>query len=189
MACGKVSGMEKVWLFETLAVTVATIDFVDPAVAHEPDARERGVRLELRPIETSASGTIYVSPRVNLQPAVCRIDLLESRPGAADRVHWHPAMAAGEPGKRVFDPELSADPVGWLHERLRHVDRIITQTTLAECPPPREELSAIADAADDIVAATKAGLEWARRPWPDVTRDRRGIGRELETASTSPDTP
>ena len=41
-------------------------------------------------------GSIYVDPHT-LQPAIC-IDFLESRPDAADRMHWRPTMEAGEPG-------------------------------------------------------------------------------------------
>src|SRR5262245_15299151 len=112
-------GMEYVWMFERLAVTVARIDFLDPAVAAEPAARERGVRIEVRPVTDVAEGSIYSSPSRTLQSAVCRIDLLESAPGAADRMHWHPQMRDGEPGDRTFDPDMPADPVGWLVRFLR----------------------------------------------------------------------
>ncbi len=106
--------MERIWNFGDIAVSVERIDFVDPAVAHEPDARERGVRVELRPVASSRDGSIYASATTTVGPGSVRFDLLESRPGAADRMHWHPSMHDGEPGGRVFDEELSADPVGWL---------------------------------------------------------------------------
>ncbi|WP_151081822.1 hypothetical protein [Nocardioides cynanchi] len=151
--------MESVWVSDQLAVSVARIDFLDPAVADQPDARERGVRIEVRRATSRADGSIYVSPAVDLHPAICRIDLLESAPGAADRMHWHPDMHDGEPGDRTFDADLPADPVGWLTAYLHGLgDR---------------EIEA---AASEIGAAVEAGLAWARStPWPEVERDGRGM--------------
>jgi hypothetical protein len=151
--------MERVWVFGQLAISVARIDFLDPAVADEPDPRERGVRVEVRPVLSDAVGTIYASPTTALQPAICRIDLLESAPGAADRMHWHPEMHDGEPGDRTFDAGLAADPVGWL------------TTYLRDLGDPEIEASV-----PEIGAAVEEGLAWGRRtPWPDVERDQRGM--------------
>ena len=119
--------METAWLFDTLAVTVARIDFLDPEFASEPDIRERGVRVEIRLLESKHDGSIYVSSGVSLQPAVCRIDLLESAPGAADRMHWHPTMPEGEPGDRTFDAAIPADPTGWLAQQLTDVTQLLAQ--------------------------------------------------------------
>ena len=165
--------MERVWLFDKLAVAVMRIDFIDPAVAHLPDARERGVRVELRPVDAVADGTVYVSPAISLRPAVCRFDLLESRPDASDRMHWHPGMTGGEPGGRTFDETMPADPLGWLATRLRAVGELL---------PPEFQRSeydaaaaAIAQAADEIVRDVRDGLAWAREPWPQVDHDDRGM--------------
>jgi hypothetical protein len=165
--------VEKVWLFGTLALTVARIDFLDPALVGEPDARERGVRLEVRPARSSRPGSVYASATSTLGPAVCRIDLLESRPGAADRMHWHPRMDDGEPGDRLFDVELSGDPLGWLTDRLTHLDELLELTTHPDASV--EDVSAVRAAVADIVEETARGLEWARRPWPTVDRDERGL--------------
>jgi hypothetical protein len=166
--------MERVWLFDRLAVAVARVDFIDPAVADQPDARERGVRIEIRPMEAVADGTVYVSPGISLRPAVCRIDLLESRPGASDRVHWHPAMTGGEPLERRFDTSLSEDPLGWLSARLRDVGGLVPTDDLNEVGR-RADIAAVAAAADEIVDAVRDGLAWARQPWPDVEHDERGM--------------
>jgi hypothetical protein len=93
--------MERVWVFDNLAVAVRRVDFLDPAVADEPDARERGVRIEVRPVPARNQGTIYVSDATALEPAVCRIDFLESAPGAADRMHWHPTVSRASGPSRV----------------------------------------------------------------------------------------
>ena len=148
--------MEQVWLFDRLALAVFRIDFLDPALIGEPDARERGVRIEIKPSSTSYDGTVYSSSTNVLGPAVCRIDLLESNPHAADRMHWHPTMADGEPGERVFDPALSADPLAWVTERLGG-------------------RGGVAAHVEEIVEEVARGLDWARRPWPSVEHDERGL--------------
>ena len=167
--------MQTCWVFDTLAVTVERTDFLDPAFASEPDTRERGVRVEIRPIETSHAGSIYASDPVTLQPGLCRIDLLESSPGAADRMHWHPAMSEGEPGDRSFDASMPTDPLGWLAQRLADVRVLLAEVGVDELGQHSESARHIADHADDIVAAARSGLEWARRPWPDVRHNERGM--------------
>ena len=167
--------METAWLFDTLAITVARIDFLDPEFASEPDIRERGVRVELRLVESKHVGSIYVSSHVALLPAVCRIDLLESAPGAADRMHWHPTMPDGEPGDRTFDPAIPADPAGWLEVQLSDVTELLSQGGVEDPAAHAESSKQIAEHASEIVDAARSGLEWARRPWPDATHDERGI--------------
>lgn len=167
---------ERCWLFDTLAVTLARIDFLDPASA-AAQPRERGVRLEIRPVQADASGSIYSSPGLALAPAVCRIDLLESAPGAADRMHWHPVMTAGEPGARQFDPSMPADPTGWLSDRLREVQALLGMSSMPDIERYADSARSIAEASAEIVDATRDGLDWARRPWPKVARDERGMAR------------
>jgi hypothetical protein len=167
--------MERAWLFDTLGVTVAAVDFLDPELRSQPDARERGVRVEIRPTSTQREGTVYASPHIVLQPSICRIDLLESRPGAADRMHWHPAMRSGEPGDRTFDTTLSADPIGWLRERLRDLDRLVGGTYVAGVAGFGADVAAVARVADEIAAAVCAGLESTRTPWPEIEHDERGM--------------
>lgn len=173
--------MEQAWVFETLAVTVARVDFHDPALADDPSARERGVRVEVRPVGCVPRGSVYGSPGITLQPAVCRIDLLESSPGAADRMHWHPGMVGGEPGDRVFDADLPRDPLTWLGARLAHLDDLLAGGTSARPDGPRAGVGvhggahAVAGHAEQILDAVRDGLRWARGPWPDVQHDERGM--------------
>ncbi|WP_343899297.1 hypothetical protein, partial [Nocardioides aquaticus] len=127
--------MERVWLLDHLALTLRETDFADPALAGQPGVRERGVRLEVRPVTVTAEGSLYSSPALALAPPVCRVDLLESAPGAADRVHWHPVMHDGEPGERVFDEDLSADPEGWLAARLRDLPSLVAGAPEADRAP------------------------------------------------------
>lgn len=44
-------------------------------------------------LTTHPGASVYASPGWALSPAVCRFDLLESRPGARDRMHWHPTIS------------------------------------------------------------------------------------------------
>lgn len=162
--------METTWIGDRWAVTVSDIDFLDPAEAHRPDARERGVRLEVRPVTGTKAGSVYASQRTTLEPGVCRIDLLESAPGAADRMHWHPTMSDGEPGERTFDESLSVDPLGWLAERLADVRRLLPCHDVAAA-----EVTAFADLAPAILDRVRAGLDRTRRAWPDVRHDERGL--------------
>ncbi len=63
--------MARAWLFDTLCVTVAEVHFLDPQVRFEPAARERGVRVEIRPTTSApADGTVYASCPITLQPAI-----------------------------------------------------------------------------------------------------------------------
>ena len=167
--------MERVWTFDRLAVTMRRVDFLDPALAGQPDARERGVRVEIKHAKTRARGSVYASDVVTLDQALCRCDFLESGPGKADRMHWHPEMAHEEPGNRTFEDGMPADPRGWLTAFLRsglpdHLSRSgrdITSYT--------DDLTEMAGTADEIGRALDEGLAWAREPWPDVVHDERGM--------------
>ena len=166
---------ERCWLFDTLAVTLARIDFLDPALAGSPDARERGVRVEIRPMDADFRGSVYASPALSLAPAVCRIDLLESAQGVADRMHWHPVMVDGEPGDRTFEPAMPADPAAWLSGRLHEVDALLERSGTTDVGRHRGAVASIKESAEEIVDAARAGLAWAREPWPEVRRDERGM--------------
>lgn len=175
--------METAWLFDTLTVTLARIDFLDPELDVAPDTRERGVRLEIRPVDSEHIGSIYASPTVTLQPAVCRIDLLESAPGAVDRMHWHPTMHDGEPGDRTFDADIPVDPLAWLDSRLGQVTKLLEDAGVEDTALHERSAGEISDHRAEIVAAAAAGLEWARRPWPQVQHDERGMAVHVSSRS------
>lgn len=166
--------MERVWLLDRLALTLRETDFADPAQAG-PGVRERGVRLEVRPVAVTAEGSPYSSPALALAPPVCRVDLLESAPGATDRVHWHPAMSHGEPGERVFDAALSADPEGWLLARLRDLPSLLAGASAQDRERLLTEADAVAGLAEEVATRVAASLTALRAPWPEVEHDERGM--------------
>jgi hypothetical protein len=167
--------MERAWLFDTLSVTIAEVDFHDPELRDDPGARERGVRVEIRPMTSAMHGTVYVSESITLQPAICRIDLLESRPGAADRMHWHPVMHSGEPGDRTFESAMSADPIRWLSDRLRNLDELLQATHPDVAARHAGDSGAVSRVAEEISDTVRSALEACRMPWPDVQHDERGM--------------
>jgi hypothetical protein len=118
---------------------------------------------------------VYVSDATTLDRALCRLDFLESAPGKADRMHWHPEMEDGEPGDRTFDVEMPADPRGWLTRFLRSgLPEYLSQRG-HELAAYAGDLEGIAATTDEITQALDEGLAWARQPWPDVEHDERGM--------------
>lgn len=155
--------------FADLVLDVVGIDFLDPDPSVH-DGRERGVRVELRSVEPAApTGSAYASDPVRLAPALVRIDLLESAPGAGDRMHWHPGMTDGEPGDRVLDPGLRADPLVWLAAMLG-------PALLPGTDAHTAGLVALAAAREEVLAVVARELERVRAaPLVEVARDQQGL--------------
>ncbi len=116
--------------FEEIGVVVGDLYFVDPDPEPGQEGAEQGVRLELRHLARGElDGTIYAAQPIAVDRPVWRADLLESvdRPGSFDRVHHHPRFDGWEPGRRVFVEAMSADPVGWVGERLEDLDGLLAE--------------------------------------------------------------
>jgi hypothetical protein len=117
------------YCFDKVAVTVEDIYFLDPVQRSDNEGPERGVRVELRLIERLPhQGSVYAAQPFLMGTAIWRADLLESvaaGPGSADRMHFHPLMTDGEPGSRVFDAAIPADPIGWLTDQLRGLEELL----------------------------------------------------------------
>ncbi len=107
--------------FDEVGVVVGDLYIVDPEPIPGQEGPERGVRLEVRRLERQPlEGGIYSAQPILVGRPVWRADLLEGvdHPGTLDRAHHHPSFDGWDPSPRVFDPELSADPVGWVGRRL-----------------------------------------------------------------------
>src|SRR5882757_4297148 len=145
--------------FDRIGVVVGDLFFVDPEPHKGQESAEHGVRLELRLIERGPlKGTIYSAYPIAVEDPVWRADFLESvdgRPGSFDRTHHHPAFTGWDPGNRVFVRELSADPLGWVADRLADLDGV-----LAEAGFPAD--TAGPDDAAELLAATGGLLNRVR---------------------------
>jgi hypothetical protein len=121
--------MLQVFGFDRIGVVVGDIYFIDPAPAKGQEGPEHGVRLEVRMLEPGElSGSIYSARPISIAEPIWRADLLESTdgvPGSLNRAHHHPDMRDWEPRKRVFDRDLSSDPVGFVGAMLSDLEALL----------------------------------------------------------------
>jgi len=168
--------MLSVFCFDRLAVTVRDLYFVDPDPAPGQEGPERGVRVELRLVEPQPwRGSVYASQRIVVDTSLLRVDLLESverGPGSRDRVHHHPTMSGNEPGERVFDRTLTADPVGWLRERLGDPMALLAAAGVADLPGFEESAAELVAALPYVVEAVDSSLARVRAGELALTRTR-----------------
>lgn len=153
--------MLQLYAFSRIGVVLSDLYFLDPRPDPGQEGAERGVRLEVRMIaQGELSGSIYAARPIEVGAPVWRADLLEAAsgpPGSLNRAHHHPAMDGWEPGRRVFDRALSADPVSWVGEQLSDLDSLLERAGVP---------------ADDALAADGRQL---RAAVPDITRALRGL--------------
>jgi hypothetical protein len=164
--------------FERVGVVVGDLYFVDPHPARGQEGAEHGVRLELRVLSRGAlKGSVYSAQPIEVGTPIWRADLLESvagQPGSFDRTHHHPAFSGWDPGHRVFVPELSADPLGWLRGKLADLDTLLGSAGLGTAGP--DDARDLRAAAPEIVDATGRLLGKVRsgelgNPPPGATPD------------------
>ena len=115
--------------FDEVGVVVGDLYIVDPDPLPGQNGPEWGVRLEVRVLERRPlEGDIYSAQPILVGRPLWRADLLEAvdHPGTLDRAHHHPTFGddGWSPCERVFEPGLSADPLGWVGERLSGYDEV-----------------------------------------------------------------
>jgi hypothetical protein len=168
--------------FERVGVVVSDIYFVDPRPRPGQEGAERGVRLELRMIEPGElRGSIYSARPIEVGQPVWRVDLLEQAagpPGALDRAHHHPKFNGWEPGRRVFDPELSADPVTWLGQQLTDLPAVLSRGGFAADESFAADAQGLRERAPEIVNAVRGLLE-------DVKAGRAGVAPDGDTPESA----
>ena len=152
--------------FESLGVVVGDMYFIDPSPLEGQETPERGVRLELRLVDRAEpQGSIYAGVPIAFTRPVWRVDLFgstESPPGTLDRAHHHPRFDGWEPGRRHFVPELSADPVAWLADQLADPPAILARAGVGPEEFTQADVTGLAEAAPEIVAAVKRLLDGVR---------------------------
>jgi len=141
--------------FERLGVVLGDLYFLDPRPGPGQEGPERGVRLELRIFDRlPLPGSVYAAQPIEVGQPVWRADLLESVAGpfaSFDRTHHHPRFVGWEPGKRVFDEALSADPVEWVGERLRNADQLLAAVDLQSGGVSADDVAALRNAVPEIL--------------------------------------
>lgn len=165
--------------FERFGVVVSDLFFVDPRPLPGQESAERGVRLEVRILEPGElKGSIYSARPIEIGQPVWRADLLEAAdgpPGSLDRAHHHPAFRGWEPGSRVFDPGLSADPVGWVGAQLADLEGLAERAwpQTRRRPPTQRACATACPRSPRWCANCSAGCRPASsRPLPAASRRR-----------------
>jgi hypothetical protein len=154
--------------FDRIGVVVGDIYFVDPNPRPGQEGPEHGVRLEVRMLQPGElTGSIYSSRPITVAEPVWRADLLESAdgpPGSFNRTHHHPNVHGWEPGHRVFDRELSADPVGWVGSVLSDLEGLLKQagiesddTLAADADKLRETVPEVCRAVSTMLIQVQEG--------------------------------
>jgi hypothetical protein len=154
--------------FERVGVLVSDMYIVIPEPEPGQEGAERGVRLEVRMLERGElKGSIYSAQPIEVGQPVWRADLLEAvdgPPGSLNRAHHHPAFRGWEPGRRVFDPGLTAGPVRWVREQLSDLEGLLEragvpadEATSADAAALRESLPEITDAVGRLLDRVHRG--------------------------------
>jgi hypothetical protein len=149
--------------FERVGVLVSDLYFVDPRPGPGQEGAERGVRLELRLLEPGElKGSIYSARPIEVARPVWRADLLEEAsgpPGSLNRAHHHPSFNGWEPGKRVFDPDLSADPVTWVGKQLSDLTALLDRAGVEADGAYATDAQSLRDRAGEIMETVRTMLE------------------------------
>ena len=152
--------------FESIGVVVSDLYFVDPEPGPGQEGAERGVRLEVRMLERGElRGSIYSAQPIAVGRPIWRGDLLESvagPPGSHDRTHHHPRFTGWEPGHRNFVEELSADPLGWVAQRLEDLDCLLAEGGVSRSEIDPRDGDSLRAAVPEIVESVRKLLQGVR---------------------------
>jgi hypothetical protein len=155
--------MLQVFGFERVGVVLGDIYFIDPNPKPGQEGPERGIRLELRMLEPGELiGSIYSARPITIAEPVWRVDLLESAdgpPGSLNRAHHHPQMGDWEPRSRVFDRDLSADPVSWLATQLSDLEGLLGRAGIEVDDQLAADADRLRDSVPDVQRAVSLMLD------------------------------
>jgi hypothetical protein len=152
--------------FGWLAVLISDLYFQHPDPPEGQEGPEHGVRLELRRIRAGVlRGSVYSARPISVEEPIWRVDLLESvggPPGSFDRAHHHPRFSGWNESERVFEEELSADPVGWLGRKLSDLPTLLAQAGADAAAASPDDLAGLRLAVPEILDATQRLLARVR---------------------------
>jgi len=110
---------------------------------------EHGARIELRELAPQPHrGSESAAQAITVDRPLWRADLfdrLTDQPGSYGVAHYHPEFAGSEPCARNWDPALTADPWGWLHDQFTNQGAGLGRPWPLE-PADARELKGLADA-------------------------------------------
>ena len=171
--------------FERIGVLVSDLYFVDPNPRPGQEGAERGVRLEVRMLgQGELKGSIYSARPIEVGEPVWRADLLEAAdgpPGSLNRAHHHPRFRGWEPGHRVFDKALTADPVAWMGEQLSDLAALLDRAGVADPESFAVDARSLRGCVPQIMHAVRGLLEQIKAGELAVAPD----GDEPESARVS----
>jgi hypothetical protein len=155
--------MLQAFVFEKVGVVVGDLYFLDPDPPPGQEGPEHGVRLELRVFDRGdLKGTIYSAVPIAAGRPIWRVDLLEAvdgKPGSFNRTHHHPKFTSWDPGSRVFQRELSADPLGWLAGQLADLPSVLDRAGVPRDVADPSDAASLRDIAPAIVGVTRMMLD------------------------------
>jgi hypothetical protein len=155
------------WGFDQVGVVAADMYFIDPDPSPGQEGAEHGVRLEVRLLgRPEITGSIYAAQPIVIDQLVWRADLFESVDGPVgshDRTHHHPNARGWEPGKRSFDPAMTADPIGWVTKKLRDLSELLSSAGLDPESVSPDDARQLAGAAEEIAHKVETLLAGVRR--------------------------
>ena len=114
-------------------------------------------------------GSQYSAQPISVGQPIWRVDLLESvagTPGSFDRTHHHPVFTGWEPGRRVFVPELSQDPIAWLATKLSDLPGVLKEAGVSADVAGPGDAEALRREVPEILEATEELL--VGPPWPGL---------------------
>ncbi len=163
--------------FGRIGVLAGDLYFVDPEPGAGQEGAEHGVRLEVRLLDRGElRGSRYSAQPIEVGRPVWRADLLETvdgPPGSLNRAHHHPRFRGWEPGRRVFDADLTVSPVQWVGDQLADLDGLLEragipgdEATAADAKAVRDCLPEIMDAVGRLLQKVRDG-ELATAPGGD----------------------
>ena len=150
--------MQQAFIFNEVAITVRHWFEIGPEDA------EHGCRIELRHrVPHPHRGSESASQLIELDRPIWRADLFDlvtGPPGNFERAHYHPDFDGPEPGPRIWDEGLTADPFGWAEAQLSDVAALV-ETCGHSLQDPTAETQDVGVHLDQILAAARraAGSE------------------------------
>ncbi|MFN8027697.1 MAG: hypothetical protein U0W40_15445 [Acidimicrobiia bacterium] len=79
--------------------------------------------------------------------------------GSFDRTHHHPQFKGWEPCPRVFEPAMSADPVGFVGEQLADLDALLAGAGLDASAVGPDDAAQLRAAVPEILAVVQRLLD------------------------------